>query len=453
MPFHSAAFLLLLVPTFSVYYLRCTQRWQHFVLFVSSFAFYYFAGVRDLAILLGTTAFNYAVAVFLPLRLGAALGVVASLGVLAFFKYRSFLGGLFGYDGDYLSIVSIPLGISFYVFQLIAYQVDRTRGLVQVERSFPKLLLYILFFPHHQAGPIMRPAAFLPQFVGPKDPRIEQIATGARWILWGLFKKVLADRIGAVTDPLFATPAAHVSDAWSAALGYSAQIYLDFSGYSDMAVGLGLLFGYRLDRNFNQPYLAASPSEFWERWHITLSAWLRDYLYIPLGGNRHGKARTQANLMATMALGGLWHGASWNFVAWGVLHGLLLVVYRAFPNLVRGPRALRVCVLQLAVVFCWIPFRARTFGQTLGLWGAMVGLNHTPLGSARVWLALAAGTAVFAVAHGLEHRMLGDSGRRERALAAWTRVPPALRGVGGALVLAGCCLLLLDGTTFIYFRF
>jgi alginate O-acetyltransferase complex protein AlgI len=161
---------MLLIPTFSVYYLRCTQRWQHFVLFASSFAFYYFAGIRDLIILLSTVTFNYAVARALPTKMGSVAGVVGSLGVLAFFKYRGFLAHIVGYESDSVDVVSIPLGISFYVFQLIAYQIDRSRGLVETERSFPKLLLYILFFPHHQAGPIMRPAAFLPQFVGPKEP-------------------------------------------------------------------------------------------------------------------------------------------------------------------------------------------------------------------------------------------------------------------------------------------
>jgi D-alanyl-lipoteichoic acid acyltransferase DltB (MBOAT superfamily) len=263
----------------------------------------------------------------------------------------------------------------------------------------------------------------------------------------------LADRIGAAIDPLFTSYPRSMSDAWSAALGYSAQIYFDFSGYSDMAVGLGRLFGYRLDRNFNQPYLAATPSEFWDRWHVTLSAWLRDYLYIPLGGNRRGRARTQVNLMATMALGGLWHGASWNFVAWGILHGLLLVLYRQFPNFIRCPRVLRTVVLQLAVVFCWVTFRARTFGQTLVVWRAMLGTSVAGVGPVRAWIGLAVSVIGFAAAHWLENRLLGDSYRRQIALDHWERVPPGLRGMAAAFVLAACCLLLLDGTTFIYFRF
>ena len=455
MPFHSPGFLLLLLPTFALYYVWRTQRWQHFLLFVSSFAFYYFAGIRDLCILLFTTFANYLLARLWPTKRGMIAGVALNLGVLAYFKYRFFLADLVPGASQMMRLggqLSIPFGISFYIFQLIAYQVDRWRGLVPAEENFSKLLLYILFFPHHQAGPIMRPAQFLPQFVGPKQPELHGIATGVRWILWGLAKKVAADRLGLVLDPIFAAGPHGAANAWAGAIGYYAQIYGDFSGYSDMAVGLGLLFGYRLDRNFNQPYLALNPSDFWNRWHITLSSWLRDYLYIPLGGNKHGPGRTYLNLMLTMLLGGLWHGAAWNFVVWGAIHGALLCAYRVAPRVTKVPVALRWLVFQVAVLFAWIPFRCVTLDRTLGFWQALL----TPTNAAadlKSWLAILFGAGLLIGLHLLEDLATGSEQKKERAEALWLRVPSFARGGVGAVVLVVSALMLVEGTTFIYFRF
>jgi alginate O-acetyltransferase complex protein AlgI len=452
MPFNSPGFFLLLALTFPVYYFRVRERWQHAVLFIASFAFYWFAGVRDLLILLATIAGNHALASLRPSRARVALAVTANLGVLAFFKYRWFIAGMFAPQNvGTLASAVIPLGISFYVFQLIAYQVELHRGTIQREESFARLLLYVLFFPHHQAGPIMRPGTFLPQFRGvkPRDPAL--VARGITWILYGLIQKVIADRIGEQVDVLFAHHPTDAATAWLQVLGFSAQIYGDFAGYSNMAVGLGLLFGYELDRNFNQPYLAVDPSAFWERWHITLSAWLRDYLYIPLGGNRRGKLRTYGNLMSTMILGGLWHGASWNFVVWGTLHGVLLCVFR-WLRPARWSKALSWTVCQFGVVLCWVPFRAASFRDTIGIWRAMFG-SGTSAGTAAQWSAVAAAVIAFFAVHHLEEAMLASSARRERARALWLRLPGLLRGGLAATVLLACLGLLREETTFIYFRF
>jgi alginate O-acetyltransferase complex protein AlgI len=449
MPFHSPAFLLLLLPTLLLYYTRRTERWQHAILFISSFAFYWFAGVRDLSILVGTILANFAIS-YLPARRAMVVGVVFDLGVLAFFKYRWFLWGMVAtVPAD--AVAEIPLGISFYVFQLIGYHVDRGRGEIEREPSLARLFLYVLFFPHHQAGPIMRPAAFLPQFRGEKQVDLDQIAAGARWLLWGLFLKTMADQLAGRADLLFAQSPGSMLDGWKAAITFTIQIYGDFGGYSHMAVGLGYLFGYVMDRNFRQPYLAVSPSEFWQRWHITLSSWLRDYLYVPLGGNRLGTTRTYFNLLATMVLGGLWHGASTNFIVWGLLHGALLCVFRALP-LEKRSRQLSWVLTQLAVVFFWVPFRAPGYARTVEIWRAMVGWG-VPAGPRGGWATLAALVAAFLALHVLEEFVLGTRPRAERSLALWLRVPPIARGALLSGAFLGTMLFLVEGTTFIYFRF
>lgn len=448
MPFHSAGFLLLLLPTFLAYYMIRTERWQHLVLFVASFAFYWFAGVRDLLVLLGTV---YLCFLLSSQRAGRVVAVVMSLLVLAYFKYRFFLSDLVGvrlFDAvDY----AIPLGISFYVFQLIAYQVDLMRGHVERERSFGKLLLYVLFFPHHQAGPIMRPATFLPQFYGAKPFDADGIARGVAWILYGLVQKVIADQIGEIATPLFDSAPTSMATAWAAPLTFAVQIYGDFAGYSNMAVGLGLLFGYQLDRNFNQPYLARSPSEFWTRWHMTLSAWFRDYLYIPLGGNRGGSCRTYFNLLATMTVAGLWHGPSLNFVLWGLLHGVVLCAFR-WARAERLPVVVSWGLCQVCVVALWVPFRAQSLDSTLALWRAMAGIG-VPLGGTAAWLTITLAIAAFMGVHAIEEFALASRERAAGLRQTWQRVPAMARGAIAAGVLAGLALFLQDRTTFIYFRF
>jgi alginate O-acetyltransferase complex protein AlgI len=456
MPFHSSAFMLLCVLTFGIYYLG-GARWQHFVLLASSLVFYYYAGLVDTFVLFGTVAANHYLARPIEKRSRPILiaTITANLGVLAYFKYRAMLvlwaNEVLGTSAAPPSLI-IPLGISFYIFQLIAYQVDLYRGQLQREPSFWRTMLYILFFPHHQAGPIMRPAKFLPQFYGQKLFHAEMIAAGGLWILWGLTKKIAADNLARGVDAGFADWA-RVSDAaaaWSLALRYSIQIYGDFSGYSDIAVGLGYLFGYRLDRNFDQPYLATNPSIFWNRWHITLSLWLRDYLYIPLGGNRGGKLRTYANLMLTMVLGGLWHGASIMFILWGALHGLLLMLHKRFPKLFE------IAPIGWAITFgftvvAWVPFRATTWESAKHLLAAMFGFFG--LGGVKTMLEVVALIILILVTQLAEDRLLHNREAREAWLDRWLRVPALARGFT-----LGCAVLivvafLVDHTTYIYFRF
>jgi alginate O-acetyltransferase complex protein AlgI len=456
MPFHSPAFLLLCLLTFGLYYLG-GARWQHFVLLASSLVFYYYAGIVDTAVLVGAIGINHLVARWVEQRSRVALAaiVTANLSILGYFKYRAMFvlwaNDLFGTGAGEPSLV-IPLGISFYIFQMIAYQVDLYRGQLEREKSFLRTLLYILFFPHHQAGPIMRPAKFLPQFYGRKDFVAESVALGGLWIAWGLAKKILADNFASGVDRGFENYAdiKSAAAAWSLALRYAIQIYGDFSGYSDIAVGLGLLFGYRLDRNFDQPYLARDPSEFWRRWHITLSAWLRDYLYIPLGGSRKGEARTLLNLMITMVLGGLWHGASAMFILWGFLHGALLVIHKLFPALFR------VAPIGWAITFgftvvAWVPFRATSWASAQHLLAAMFGFFG--VGSVRDLALVAILIAAILVSQLAEDRVTHTEETRITWLDRWLRVPALVRGValaGGVLVMIA---FVVDHTTYIYFRF
>jgi len=319
-------------------------------------------------------------------RLVGGIGVALNLAALGYFKYANFfienVDALFGVPLP-LSSVILPIGISFFTFQQIAYLVDVMRG-APVERDLVSYTLFVAFFPHLIAGPLVHHAEMIPQFRRGRSVGLPlMIARGIAIFVVGLFKKVvIADSLAQLVSPVFAHADAGgsvtTSWAWLATLAYTLQIYFDFSGYSDMAIGLALLFGIRLPVNFRSPYRAASIIEFWRRWHITLSRFLRDYLYVPLGGNRRGQSRRYVNLMVTMLLGGLWHGAAWTFVIWGGLHGL----YLALNHLWRAATDRRIVstvltraagwlATLLAVVFAWVFFRA---GTLAGAWRMVVAL-------------------------------------------------------------------------------
>jgi D-alanyl-lipoteichoic acid acyltransferase DltB (MBOAT superfamily) len=309
-------------------------------------------------------------------------GIVANCGLIAYFKYANLLsssvGAITGFETPVFDVL-LPIGISFYTFTQIAYLVD-TYQARRAEKSFSAYLLFVTFFPHLVAGPVLHHSEMMPQFL--RDQRRIPTALILEGLLLfgiGLAKKVLiADSVAPGVHRAFTLAEVHTLgwiDSWFGALGYAVQIYFDFSGYSDMAIGLGLLFGIRLPLNFNSPYKSASIVEFWRRWHMTLSRFLRDYLYIPLGGNRHGPTRRQVNLMLTMLLGGLWHGAAWTFVVWGGLHGFYLQVNHAWRVVLsrsvvlqsvvgRFPRTahtLSWLITFLAVLVAWVVFRAESF--------------------------------------------------------------------------------------------
>jgi D-alanyl-lipoteichoic acid acyltransferase DltB (MBOAT superfamily) len=305
------------------------------------------------------------------------IGVAVNLGILGFFKYYNFLALnvnnvllLFGFTRA-LPILNIilPLAISFFTFHALSYLIDVYNGKYPPSTSLPDILLYILFFPHLVAGPIVRAGYFLPQLERPPDPRSIEMSGAVLLIAFGLFKKIfIANYIsGLIVDPVFENPAGFSSlECLLAVYGYAVQIFCDFSAYSEIAIGLARLLGYRFLDNFNNPYRAQSIQDFWRRWHISLSSWLRDYLYIPLGGSRKGKGRTYANLLITMFLGGLWHGAAWNFVIWGSLQGVGLVFERLVKERKPEAKAARPFLRKALSIFLtfhfvclgWIFFRS-----------------------------------------------------------------------------------------------
>ncbi len=333
-----------------------------------------------------------------PSRLLLAFGVAVVLGVLAYFKYAGFIVANFAAlaGGDYqLGHIVLPLAISFFTFQKIAFLVDSQKGLTRGVK-FLDFTLFVTFFPQLIAGPIVHWREMVPQFGAPSmfRPRAENFAVGLTIFAIGLCKKaVLADGIAAYATPVFGAAAtgAHpdLVTAWGGALSYTFQLYFDFSGYSDMAIGAARLFGIVLPLNFNSPYKAENISDFWRRWHMTLSRFLRDYLYIALGGNRHGTARRYLNLFATMFLGGLWHGAGWQFALWGALHGVYLGINHAWRAVVpaaiaatRGYRLAAWALTFLVVAIAWVPFRAADLASAGRMLDGMAGANGVSLPAA-----------------------------------------------------------------------
>jgi len=361
------------------------------VMLAASYCFYAWWDWRFCFLLLGSTTVDY----FVGLRIAGMshrgtrrrwliVSIATNLGVLGFFKYTNFFldsfRELFVTAGSRMPAhfeIILPIGISFFTFQTMSYTIDVYRGVLAPTRSFRDFALFVAFFPQLVAGPIVRGRTFLPQLETTHPLRLDNLRAGGELFLRGFVKKtLLADRLAIYVDPVFRDPALYSSETcWMATIAYTAQIYYDFSGYTDMALGVGRALGFELPENFRHPYLSRNISEFWRRWHISLSTWLRDYVYISAGGSQRGRPRTYINLMLTMLLGGLWHGASWNFVVWGGLHGVALALHRAWRGGARktteGGAAWQVISWASTLLFtmlCWVVFRAADFtiaGQVL----------------------------------------------------------------------------------------
>jgi len=393
MLFNSYVYLLCFLPVTLVVYFLPGRRaaWSVVWLVLASLFFYAYWNPIYLPLIAGSIAANFGVSQLLrrfPARRTPLLfiGVCGNLALLGVFKYADFfLENVAPIAGAALPVLHmvLPLGISFFTFTQIAYLVDVSRGDVE-EPSLANYALFVTFFPHLLAGPILHHSEMMPQFASAsnKRPYAPHLAAGLFLLAIGLAKKVLiADQLAPLADAGFAQPEQlSLAGAWLTVLAYSLQIYFDFSGYTDMALGAALLFNIRLPFNFDSPYRARNLRDFWSRWHITLSRFLRDYLYVSLGGNRHGLARTACNVLITFLLGGLWHGASWTFVVWGVLHGMGVVVVRLWDRTgVRMPHGLAWSVTILFVMVTWVFFRARTMADALVVLRAMVGLSREPL--------------------------------------------------------------------------
>jgi alginate O-acetyltransferase complex protein AlgI len=388
--FASPIFLFLFLPLTLGAYFAAPRRWRNGVLLVASLVFYAWGEAPYLALVLGSVAFNYTVGGAIarskdPLarKRWLALGVAGNLLALGIFKYANFAVANVNVLAPVLAItpiavasIPLPLGISFFTFHAISYVVDVYKGNANAERNLPRFALYILLFPQLIAGPIIRwrdIAAQLPA----REERIADFAYGVRRFVLGLGKKVLvANTLGLTADRIFALPSAELTTplAWLGLACYTLQIYFDFSGYSDMAIGLMRMFGFRILENFNYPYISRSIREFWRRWHISLSNWFRDYLYIPLGGNQRGNPRAYANLVIVFLLCGLWHGASWPFVLWGTWHGLFLVFERAgLDGVLRRLGPLAHVYALLVVMGGWVLFRCETLTQGVAYYAALLG--------------------------------------------------------------------------------
>jgi alginate O-acetyltransferase complex protein AlgI len=442
-----------------------------FVLVVMSYIFYGAWDARFVLLLGASTLANYLFGLAIGRsegrrrKLWVTAAIAFNLGVLAFFKYFNFFiesfALLFGLDPDSLALrIILPVGVSFFTFEGIAYCVDVYRRDLKAVRDPVDFALFISFFPHLVAGPIIRPADFFPQLAARAPLTEEDTRWGLREILKGLIKKVvLADYLAPIADAYFSISAYHGSmvPAWAGVLAFSLQIYFDFSGYTDIARGCARLLGYRFPPNFERPYLSASIGEFWRRWHISLSFWLRDYLYIPLGGNRSGLARACVNMMIVMALGGLWHGASWNFVIWGIFHGSLLVIHRLWRRAIDGSSVATLADLPLlkpfwialtflVVTIGWVPFRAPDFASTMQTLGELA--QWPDLGFALLHPALP-GIAIGALLF-----CLADSRRRVQdqltLRAAW---PTAAAAIAMCIVALQLFAQVDTSIPFVYFQF
>jgi alginate O-acetyltransferase complex protein AlgI len=390
MVFASPIFLFLFLPLTLAAYFAFPRALRNGVLLVASLVFYAWGEAPYLALVLGSVAFNFAIGAAIgkaadraTRKRWLALGIAGNLLALALVKYANFavanvntLAPIFAITPIALAAIPLPLGISFFTFHAISYVVDVYKGNAHAERNLPRFALYILLFPQLIAGPIIRWRDIAGQLPA-REQRIADFAYGVRRFVLGLGKKVLiANTLGAVADRIFALPTAELTTplAWLGLACYTLQIYFDFSGYSDMAIGLMRMFGFRILENFNYPYIARSIREFWRRWHISLSNWFRDYLYIPLGGNQRGERRAYANLVIVFLLCGLWHGASWPFVLWGAWHGLFLVVERAgLDRVLRRIGPMQHVYALLAVMGGWVLFRCETLAQAIAYYAALLG--------------------------------------------------------------------------------
>jgi alginate O-acetyltransferase complex protein AlgI len=462
--FNSLTFLVFFACVFSLYQLISNWAARKSLLLVASYFFYAAWYPPYVLILAFSTTLDWWLARCIDVASEYSrkpllvVSLICNLGLLGFFKYGDFLLNNFQWTADVVGVswtpppwnILLPIGISFYTFASLSYTIDVYRREIQAEASLLDYALFVSFFPHLVAGPIVRARLFLPQIREPRRASGDQIKWGLVLTCLGLFAKtVMADSIFApVVEQVYAQPSAFaMTDTWAAVLGFSGQIYFDFSGYSLCAIGLALCFGFEFPDNFRYPYGARSFAEFWRRWHITLSTWLRDYLYIPLGGNRGSTVETGRNIMLTMLLGGIWHGASWMFVAWGVLHGVYLVAERwVVDRNVRHFSFVAPVVVFLVVTLTWIPFRSSDWGVGRDvLFGLCrnTGTRHIhvlPLSMS--FLAIAA-TYIW---HAVQRK-----GSLEERFRSWTPIAQT--------AVIACCLIGIflcsggDERAFIYFQF
>ena len=394
MVFSSIIFLFLFLPlVLGLYFLTC-KKYRNLFLLCASLIFYAWGEKLYLVILVISVFINYSCGLLIDRHRGSnrssfylTVAIVLNLGILAFFKYSNFvitnlnsILAIFGIGQLYLARVHLPMGISFFTFQALSYVIDVYNQKIVAQKNIINLGAYISLFPQLMAGPIVRFSHIAKEMVNRTVSRTD-FAEGVRQFLFGLSKKMLiANPVARVADQVFSLPTGDLTTglAWLGAVCYTLQIYFDFSGYSDMAIGLARMLGFHYLENFNYPYISRSIREFWRRWHISLSTWFRDYLYIPLGGNQQSSIRTYINLVIVFLLCGLWHGASWNFVIWGLFHGFFLATERTFVG--RGlnalPQPFKHVYALLIVIVGWVIFRTDSMTHAISYLSAMSGFAH-----------------------------------------------------------------------------
>ncbi|MBS6366459.1 MAG: MBOAT family protein [Clostridiales bacterium] len=462
MIFSSAVFLFIFLPVvFLLDRLFRGTKAKNALLLASSLIFYAFGQLRYLPLLLLSVALNYGCGLLAAgkrPRLGVWLAAAGGIGMLAVFKYADFLIGtgnrLLGLSLP-LTGIALPVGISFFTFQGLSYVIDVYRDRTAVSRSFVKVLLYISFFPQLIAGPIVRYQT-VEQEIRNRRENWDDAVYGTRRFIVGLAKKVLlANNMAKLAELVYTSGAQGLGTSayWLGAVGYTLQIYFDFSGYSDMAIGLGRIFGFHFLENFNYPYLSRSVTEFWRRWHISLSTWFRDYVYIPLGGNRVRRGRWVLNILVVWALTGLWHGAEWNFVLWGLYYAVFLLLEKFFLGriLERLPSAVQWLYAMFLTVVGWVLFNLTDFSQLAAALHTM--FVYTPTDWFQV---LQADTTVFGAALFLPFAILFSLPVAARVRAPDRTVPGALLVNLGYLALLAFCILYVVSSSFnpfIYFRF
>ncbi len=466
MLFSSVPFLFYFLPAVLHVYFLVPKRAKNGVLLLSSLVFYGWGEPRYLPVMLVSILQGYIFGRLIErfrdtrrAKLFLVLSVLLSLGTLAYFKYADFmianLNALTGLSAPLLRL-ALPVGISFYTFQILSYTVDVYRGTVPAQRNFIDLAAYIAMFPQLIAGPIVRYSDIAVQ-LKTREHSVSEAASGARRFILGLAKKILlANLLGELVSSFRASADLSVLYYWLGAIAFTLQIYYDFSGYSDMAIGLGRIFGFRFPENFQYPYLSGSITEFWRRWHISLGSWFRDYLYIPLGGNRKGSARQLLNILLVWLATGLWHGAAWNFVLWGLLYAVLLTAEKLF--LLRGLQKLHVLnhvYVLLFVTLGFVLFDASSVQDAAQSIRAMFGGGGLPLVSAESLYELHSCTVLLLLAvAGATPLAKSLCAAVQRSRAGKTALA-VLEPVGLTALLAVCTAFLVDGSfnPFLYFRF
>ena len=472
MAFSSMTFLCVFFPVvFLLYFLIPSTKLKNFFLIAVSLVFYAYGESVYVFLMIACAFWNYGIAFFFPRckpgarRLLLALALLLDLGMLGIYKYAGMIVETFDQvTGLHVPVpqIALPIGISFFTFQAISYVADVYRGKVKAEKNFAKILLYISFFPQLIAGPIIQYSDVAAQ-IDNREVTPAKICEGLRRFIVGLSKKVLiSNTMGAAADYVFGLEASLVSmpAAWLGAIAYMLQIYFDFSGYSDMAIGLGRMFGFHFLENFRYPYAAVSIQDFWRKWHISLTSWFRDYLYIPLGGNRKGTVRTWLNRLFVFFCTGLWHGANWTFVLWGLFHGAFQSLETFFPKLTKKMGPFRHLYVLLVVCTGFVIFRAETIAQAGWMLGAMFTKFEwsTELAAATAVICnkLFFFTLIVAAVSALpvKERLHAWTAKREaegKNFVLWRRLSYA-----GSVALLLVCMMSLAGGTynpFIYFRF